>query len=116
MLDLKNLISITPIPEEVKQQLIVSAETSADKKLEIESFCWETILSDVELKKQDRIAQIMDEIAQGNREYSKEDIEKVDEEVFSEINSKMEGLNMQDEIQEVRERLQQQTPTPPKTS
>lgn len=110
MLDLKNLISITPVPEEIKQQLIASAETSADKKFEIENFCWETILSDVELKKQSRIAQIMDEIEQGKRKYSKEDIEKVDEEVFNEMSLQMEGLDTTDQIEEVRAKLQTQSP------
>jgi hypothetical protein len=108
-MDIKILISITPIGNALKDQLLQSAQTSADKKYEVENFCWETILSDFEMKREIKIEEIMEEAVEGKRKYSEDEIMKIDEGLIAEIQTLMGGAQSQEQLQEVRNKLQTQT-------
>ena len=50
--NLKNLLSITSIDQDLKTQFLTLIETASEEKLlEIESCCWTTLLADAQQKK-----------------------------------------------------------------
>jgi hypothetical protein len=113
MIDLKNLISITPLDQETKNNFLVALETASEgKKFEIKNFCWQAIFAHYQLKKQQRMQEILREVEEGKRQYSKADFENVDKEVFEEMNTKINALDNQADIAEIQQKLQEQLQKP----
>ena len=108
-MDLNNLINITPIPEEKKKELISLSETAdKEKLLEIKDFCWDTLLANAELKKQELVTEYMIKVQKGEAKYSDDEIKKIDEQVFNELNNKINDADTSTQMNEVRQKLQEQ--------
>jgi len=109
--NLKNLLSISPIPEDIKTQFLTLVETAnEDKLIEVESFCWEALFADANLKKQKMESEFMLKVEKGEIPYSEEDMLKIEETVSNELKAKIESSQTAVQIDDVREKLQAQTP------
>lgn len=111
MIDLKNLITIAPFPEDVKTQVISSMDTlSEEAKIELENLAWSALSEQL----RDRIAletqTAFMEVAQGIKKPEDVDPDKIEENLFNELVSKMDGLDTEEQIEEVRGKLLSQTP------
>lgn len=117
MIDLKQLILIAPLPEEVKAEINSKADSlSEEQQRDLEAIAWEALIDYYSNRISFEIQTAFMEVAQGIKKPEEVDPDKIEEVIFNELSTKLQGIATADQIQEVRERLQQQTPTPPKAS
>lgn len=107
MITTKQLIQTAPFPEDVKIELLEKADTfSPDKKFELEETCWELISTDYQNKLRLKLQQAALEMAKGEKTYSKEDFKKMEDDLFLELTNKLNVLENQEEIENIRKKLQ----------
>lgn len=108
MISLKNLILATPIGEEMRKELLEEMDTfSDDKKYEISDVCWSLIssefLTDLNLKRQ----KMLIEMAKGEKTYNKDEFSQVEEDLFNELAQKIEAVDNDAKIEELKRKLEQ---------
>ncbi len=109
--NLKNLLSIAPVPTNLKPQFLALIDTAnEDKLLEIESFCWEALFAEAELKKQKMESEYMLKVEKGEITYSVEEMNKFGEIVSNELKAKIDSTQTAGQLNDIREKLQAQTP------
>lgn len=107
MITTKQLIQLAPFPEDVKKELLENADAfSADKKFEVEETCWKLISADYQNKLRLKMHQAALEMAKGEKSYAKEDFKKMEDDLFSELASKLTTQTTQEEIENIRKQLQ----------
>lgn len=110
MIDLKQLIQVAPFPPDLKAQLLQKADTfSAEKKFEAETTCWSLISQDYQNRLQYKLQKASLEMAQGQKTYTREDFQKIEDDLFTELTNKLEAAGNQDKIAEIREQLASQS-------
>lgn len=106
MIDLKQLVHITPFPADVKHDLLEKVDSlSEDKRYELTQLCWGAISTEHQNKLQFSFQKAMHEMATGKKTYSKEDFAKMEEVQLSELLRKLDVAENQQEIEEVRQKL-----------
>lgn len=114
MITIHNLITLAPFEEDVKTELLEKADTFDDgKKLELINMCWGLISQWYENEIQNRYNQALLEMAEGKKEYTKEDLAKISQDVFTELTNKLQGAVTEENLEEVREKLEVITETSP---
>lgn len=117
MIDLKQLILIAPFPEEVKAEINSKADSLSEiQRKDLENLAWNALIESYLSKISFETQTAFMEAGQGLKKPEEIDPDKIEENILNELLIKLEGVATADQIQEVRERLQEQTPTPPKTS
>ncbi len=118
MADLNQLIQIAPFPDDVRAELAVKIPTFTDvQKRDLENLAWDLIRESYENKIAYETNIAMTEIALGKKKASEVDLGSIEENIFNELVSKIEGSKTQEQIEEVREKLQQaQAPNTPKAN
>lgn len=111
MIDLQQLIQIAPFPAETKADIVAKINTLSDQqKRDLENLAWDSIIEDYENKIAFATQTALTQMAIGQSSAKDVALEKIEDEVFNEFISKMEGINTQEQIEEVREKLQAQSP------
>lgn len=109
MITLKQLITTTPFTEEVRLQALQQADTlSPDQKQALEKLCWDTISQEYNNKISLIREKAMTESALGTKPFSDADIKQQEDALFIELVKKLEGAQTQEELEEVRARLEQE--------
>lgn len=113
MISLEQLIQIASFPEETKRELVEKLETlSPDKRFELIQMCWALISADYQNKLSFERQKATLEMAKGEKTYSKEDFQEMEDKLFLELTNKLELTGNQEELEEVREKLKSQMPNP----
>lgn len=103
MLTIKQLISVSPFPDDVKQELLLSVETFSPEKLhETEEACWELISRDYQsrFEHQEQLARI--DLTEGKPALSTEQIE---EKLMNELWAKFGESERLEALEKVRQML-----------
>lgn len=108
MIDLKQLIAVAPLSQEVKNDVLQKADSlTPDQKLDIERTCWDLIIQEY----QNKIGLLREKSLLGNFDgsptLSVEDVKKEEEKLFLELVQKLNAAETQEDIQEIREKLTQ---------
>lgn len=112
MITLKQLITNTPFTQEVKQQALQQADSlSPDQKMALEKLCWDTISQEYNNKINLIKEKAMTMSALGEKPFSEEEVKQQEEALFLELASKLESAQSEEELEEVRKRLAQETTT-----
>lgn len=106
MIDLKQLIQIAPFPEDSKKELMEKMESlSEDKKMELMETCWMLISTEYQGKLQHEIQKATLEMAQGDKNYTKDDLHKIEENLFLELTNRLQAVDSQEQIEKIRSKL-----------
>lgn len=106
MITLSQLIQVAPFPEETKKDLLSKEDTlSEEKKVELEELCWGLISQwyQNELRSQQEMAAL--EVSRGEKQYTKEDFNKMADDLFSELVQKLDVQSSEEDLAEAREKL-----------
>jgi len=106
MITLQKLISVAPFPEETKAELLSHVDRlEKERKLELEELCWSLISQwyQNELRGKQELATL--EMAQGKKQYTKEDFKKMEEELFTDLVTKLDTQSSEEDLAEAREKL-----------
>jgi hypothetical protein len=110
MISIQQLINVAPFPEETKQELLTAVPTMADaKKFELEELCWALTSQWYQNEIQIRSESMIMEMAKGEKEYTKEEISAVPQQLFSELVKKLATEETKEDLEKVREKLAQVT-------
>jgi hypothetical protein len=106
MLDIKQLIKVTPISDEVKAKLLQDVDSySEGKKSELFQTCWELISSYYKEKIRYELTELAEKSLIEEKSFTEEDAQGIREACFKEFLDKLEGIENQEEISEIREKL-----------
>lgn len=110
MIDLVNLIQIAPFPDDVRADLAGKIPNfSDDQKRDLENLAWDLIIESYENKVAFATETAMTQMALGQKKAAEVDLDKIEDDIFNELLTRMVGVNTQEQIQEVREKLQGQS-------
>ena len=114
MIALQSLITLAPFEEEIKNELLAKVDTFDDgKKLELINMCWGLISQWYHNEIQHRYNLALLEIAEGKKEYTQEEMEKIPDVVFTEFTHKLQEVEQEvateEDLEEVREKLEDVT-------
>jgi hypothetical protein len=99
MIGLEDLIYMAPYPPDTRQKLLSALDSlSPRKKSELEDLSWMTIAQwyNNEVRSRQEIMTL--EMAHGRAHYSREDMQRVPDEVLSELAGKVPGATDKDEL------------------
>lgn len=106
MIDLKQLIHVAPFPENVKQEIFAKAPTfSFERKFEFETLAWSLISQEYQNKLQLALQLATLEMAKGEKQYTQEDLKKIEDNLFAELIQKLNAVDNQEQINEVRKQI-----------
>ena len=106
MITLRQLIAVAPFPEDTKTELLSHVETlSSDKKRDLEELCWQFISQwyQNELRAKQETAVL--EMNNGKKKYTKEDFQKIGDDLFTELTQKMDVQSSEEDLEQARENL-----------
>lgn len=116
MITLQQLLTIAPFSEETRKELLEKSEHFSDaKEFEAEELCWglisqwyhDEVDSRTKIAIQENAKQAVEQPE--NQQFA--EIEKIPDKVFSELTAKLADASSTEEMQEVREKLAEITPT-----
>lgn len=108
MIDLQQLITVAPLPQDVKNQALAQMDSlSTEQKTAFEHLCWQAITQEYENK----IALLRQKAllggADGKTPLSPIEIKAEEDKLFMELVQKLNAAGTEEELQEVREKLEQ---------
>lgn len=107
MVDLKQLITVAPFPQDVKTELLQKADSfSPEKKFELEEMCWSFISTDYQNKLQYEMQKAVISQATGQPAETP-DLAKIEEKLLAELTQKLTNAATTEQIGEVREKLKE---------
>lgn len=107
MIDLKQLITVAPFPQDVKTELLQKAGSlSYEKKFELEEMCWSFISTDYQNKLQYEMQKAVISQATGQPAETP-DLAKIEEKLLAELTQKLTNAATTEQIGEVREKLKE---------
>lgn len=107
MITLHNLITVAPFSEDVRTELLEKEDSLSDgKKIDLINLCWDMIASWYEEEIRHRYEMALLEMAEGTKQYTQEDLDKISDDVFSELTRKLQASETAEDIKEVREKLE----------
>lgn len=110
MITLEQLIIVAPFSDEMRKELLEKLDSlSESKRFELMDLCWETINLDYQNKLNYAMQKATLEMAHGQKNYSKEDFQKMENDLFDELIKKLESAGSKVAIEEVREKLSSYT-------
>jgi hypothetical protein len=105
MITLRQLISVAPLSEEVKKELLAAAPTfSAGKVFEVEQLCWAMISQWYQNELSHRQETAVLEIAQG-KTYAEDYFEKLPDMLYRELVEKLQEEETEENLEAVRAKL-----------
>ncbi|HRN95863.1 MAG TPA: hypothetical protein PLD54_00270 [Candidatus Levybacteria bacterium] len=109
MITLIDLITIAPLNEEFKKELLTKVgDLTAEQKFELEDACWQSISQEIENKLQYEAQVAMNNVLKG--EDFTFDLQKREQELYEELAQKFDAHNSEEKIEEIREKLQEIKP------
>jgi hypothetical protein len=106
MIDLTQLIKVAPFPEKEKNQLLEKANSLSDsERFNLTQGCWGLIAEDYRLKINFEKQKIALQALQDNKQLDKKVFSEIEERYFKELVNKLGGIETQEDINEVREKL-----------
>ena len=110
MIDLKQLILIATFEEATRQEIQTKLDSlSDDQKRDLENLSWTMIINDYQNKVGLESQIAITEVAQGVRKQEETDLDQIQEKIFDDLSTKLQGLFTQGQIEEVRQKIQEQT-------
>ncbi|MBI4100660.1 hypothetical protein HY439_02865 [Candidatus Microgenomates bacterium] len=106
-LTLNQLIQLANLSEDVKKDALANLDKmNEEQKLRLSQICWENIASSCENEMKSEYEKTLEEMAEG-QEHSPEDFKLIEEKVITSLLAKIEGLETQQAVTDVKEEIQQ---------
>jgi hypothetical protein len=106
MISLKQLINVSNFPEEFKNEVLGQINNLPQEKINaLSETCWGFISAEYENKLRFELQKMTDEIAKGEKNYTQEDFDKAEEILFNELAQKLEAIDTDAKIEEVKKKL-----------
>lgn len=116
-LTLEQLLKLANLSADVKQNALANIpKMNEDQKARLSQVCWENIARRYEAKAQLEYDHMLEEMANGEKQYSPQDFTLIEERMISGMLAEIDNVKSKDQIQEVKEGIQQYVvKLPPKT-
>lgn len=117
MIALKQLIQVSNFPEDFKNEVLKQIDDLPQEKINaLSETCWSFISAEYENKLRFELQKMTDEITKGEKNYTQEDFNKVEKDLFNELAKKLEATDTDAKIEEVKKQLKEhsinQSPVP----
>ncbi|OGG03886.1 hypothetical protein A2W14_05435 [Candidatus Gottesmanbacteria bacterium RBG_16_37_8] len=107
-INLKLLLSITPMAQETKDKImVVLDEFDEDRKIQLETLCWETLAELIDINYKKESAKLLQEIDEGKRKYNSNDFMEIRAKIIHDISEKLHMAETKEELELVRQKLEQ---------
>src|SRR5680860_1154685 len=108
MISLKQLIKVSSFPEEFKNEVLGEIDELPQEKIsDLSKTCWFFISADYENKLRFELQKMTAEMTKGEKNYTQEDFDKVEEELFNELTQKLEATDTDAKIEEVKKQVEE---------
>src|SRR3989338_3830037 len=102
-INLKILLSITPMASETKEKLMaILDEMDEDKKMQLNNLCWNTLADLIEIRYKKENAKLQQEITEGKRIYNSNDFTEARTRIIHELTEKIEIAATDEELLNIR--------------
>lgn len=106
MINLEQLITIAPFPDDTRQELVEKLPTiSEDQKYELTQLAWSLISQEYQTKLQFQMQNAMTEMVEGKKTYTQADFRQMEKDAFNELVKKLDAAEDKEKIDEVRQQL-----------
>lgn len=108
MVTLTSLFKVAPFDEETRKTVLdklAKNELSDSQKLQFSSLCWEMIAKLYETELALKIQDMMREVAEGTKTYTKSDYKEEEVRLVHRFATELEAANSQESLEEVRKKL-----------
>ncbi len=106
-ISLKTLLIASPMSQDLKDQLLTKLDSlTDDQKLQLSIGCWQALAQLFDTRYKARVAQALAEIREGKKQYSQEDLQKIEADLYREFAQTLNSAQTEEEIQQVRQELQ----------
>lgn len=103
MITIKQLIKVTPFPDDIKQELLVQSDTfSPEKTQEVEESCWALISIEYQNRLQVELRKAFITPSPGQNPSTEEVIE---EKLMNELRARLEDTQSEEALTEIRKKL-----------
>lgn len=107
MLTIQQLITIAPFAPDMQEKLIAALPTmSEDRKKDLVITCWDLIDQQCAMKVQFARENALAEMALGEKQYTKEDFQKMEDTVYAEFAGKLQIREDTGNLDEARKAMQ----------
>lgn len=107
-LRLDQLIKMSNLSPQVKEDALKNIDTlNEDQKARLTQVCWESISLMYENKARLDFDRMLEEMANGEKEYSPSDFAAIDDKIISDILLRLDSLQTKEELEQVKETLKQ---------
>lgn len=104
---LETLLKVSPMNESIRSQLLEKLNTlSDDQKFRLSTACWTALSLQFEARYKAKVAEAMLEIQEGKKTYTKEDFERMENELYTEFAKLLKSAESAEEITTVRQELE----------
>lgn len=106
MVNLITLAKVAPITEDLKKEILEKAASfPSAKTMEMEEYLWEIISADYQSRIDIEKQKYLTEVESGNRKYSKDEFEKIDNNFYQELAKKLNAADDSEKIDQIRQKL-----------
>lgn len=106
-LQLNQLIKMANLSADVKKEALESLQKLTERqKIDLSQICWESIVRTFENKARFEYDRMLEEMANGEKNYSPEDFRRIDDKMIAEMLKSIDYENSQVKLSEVKIELQ----------
>lgn len=107
-LTLNQLVKMTNLSPNVKQDALATINSmNEDQKFQLSQICWENIATQYENKSKIQYDKMLEEMANGEKNYGPDDFQSLDEKIIVDILIRLDSDQTREEIEEVKKKLNQ---------
>src|SRR3989338_9770492 len=109
MVTLRSLVTAAPFDEEMRKTILEKIdknELDDGQKMQMSDLCWSMIFTLYETELRLKFDEIMMEVAEGKKKYSKNDYQEFQAKLIYRLSSQLEAGTTEKEIEEVKKKLQ----------
>lgn len=112
-LTLEQLIKLANLSEDVKKDALANiASMNEDQKFRFSQICWESIARQYEARARLELERMLEEMANGEKEYSPEDFAQIEDKMLTELLKVIQGINTEEQLGEAKEELKKHLNNP----
>ncbi|OGG14510.1 hypothetical protein A2773_05520 [Candidatus Gottesmanbacteria bacterium RIFCSPHIGHO2_01_FULL_39_10] len=107
MITMQALLKTTPLSDENRKAMLDKLPTmTEDQKFRLAEICWTTLSTVYQIRLKKEVDRMMWEMAQGEKQYSKNDFEEMKAKLYFEFAEKLEASQTEEDMVEVKKQLE----------
>ncbi len=110
-ISLKNLIEVSPFDTATRNQLLEKLETlTDDQKFRLSGACWQALSRQFQARYKAKVAQTILDISEGKTTATKEDLAKIESDMYLEFAALLKSGQTEEEVSQIRQEIKKFMP------